>query len=92
MGELLDAIAALVSLVSSEKVQAIASRVRRADAANVAVTLHGLMGTPVANALLEQLATTWKNTQISSNELASILLAASHVYCKAASEQSIELV
>jgi len=92
MDELLEAIAALVSLVSSEKVEAIASRVRRADAANAAVTLHGLMGTPVANALLEQLATTWKNTKISPDELASMLLAASYVYTKVASEQSTELV
>lgn len=50
------------------------------------------MGTPVANALLEQLATTWENTKISSDELASMLLAASYVYTKVASEQSTELV
>lgn len=92
MDELLDAIAALVSLVSAEKVQAIASRVRRADNANDAASLHGLMGTPVANAVFEQLVKTWKDSQISSDELASMLLASSFVYTKLAAEQSTELV
>ena len=92
MDELLDAIAALVSLVSPEKVQAIAARVRRTDASKAASTLPSMVGTPVASTVLEQLATAWQNTEVGSDELASMLLAASHVYTKAASEQSTELV
>src|SRR5690554_6433434 len=42
--------------------------------------------------MVEQLAVTWKNTELGSDELASMLLAASHVYTKAATEQSTELV
>lgn len=92
MDELLDAIAALVSLVSPEKVQAVAAHVRRTDARKAATTLPSVVGTPVASSVVEQLAAAWQNTEVGSDELASMLIAASHVYAKAASEQSTELV
>lgn len=92
MDELLDAITALVSLVSPEKVQAVAARVRRTEASKAATALPSVVGTPVASTVVEQLAAAWRNTTVSSDELASMLLAASHVYTKAASEQSTELV
>jgi phosphatidylserine/phosphatidylglycerophosphate/cardiolipin synthase-like enzyme len=92
MDELLDAIAALVSLVSPEKVQAIAARIRRTEASKATSTLLSAVGTPVASTVVEQLAAVWQNTEVGSDELASMLLAASHVYTKAASEQSTELV
>lgn len=92
MDELLDAIAALVSLVSPEKVEAVATRIRRTEASKAASTLPSVVGTPVASTVVEQLATAWQNTKVGSDELASMLLAASHVYTKAASEQSTELV
>lgn len=92
MDELLDVIAALISLVSPEKVQAVASLVRRTEASKAATALSSVVGTPVASAVVEQLAATWQNTTIGSDELASMLLAASHVYTKVASEQSTELV
>lgn len=92
MDELLGAIAALISLVSSEKVQAIAARVRRTEASKAASILPSVVGTPVASSAVEQLAAAWQNTEVDSDELASMLLAASHVYTKAVSEQSTELV
>lgn len=92
MDELLDAIAALVSLVSPEKVQAIAAHVRRTDAGKAASTLPSTVGTPIASTAVKQLAVAWQTTEVGSNELASMLLAASHVYAKAVSEQSTELV
>ncbi len=92
MDELLDAIATLVSLVSPEKVQAIAIRVRRTDANKAATALPSVVGTPVASSVLKQLAAAWQNTKVGSDELASMLIAASHVYAKATSEQSTELV
>ena len=92
MEKLLDVIAAVVCLISPEKVQAIARRVRRTDASKASGTLSGMVGTPVASTVVEQLAVAWKNTTVGSDELASMLLAASHVYTKAASEQSTELV
>lgn len=92
MDELLDAIAALVSLVSTEKVQAVAARVRRTEASKAASTLPSVVGTPAASTVVEQLAAAWLNTEVGSDELESMLLAASHVYTKAAAEQSTELV
>lgn len=92
MNELLDAIAALVSLVSPEKVQAIAARVRQTDASKAMVVLPTIVGTPVASSVVEQVANAWQNTAVGADELASMLLAASHVYTKAASEQTTELV
>lgn len=92
MNELLDAIAALVSLISPEKVQAVAARVRRTEARKAAMALQSVVGTPVASTVVEQLAAAWQNTEVGSDELASMLLAASHVYTQAASEQSTELV
>lgn len=92
MDELLDAITALASLVSPEKVQAVAARIRRTEASKAASTLPSVVGTPVASTVVEQLATAWHNTEVGSNELASMLLAASHVYTKVTSEQSTELV
>lgn len=92
MDELLDAIAALVSLVSPEKVQAVAIRVRQTEASKAAVVLSSVVGTPVASIAIEQLVATWQAAKLSPDEVASMLLAASHVYKKVVSEQSTELV
>lgn len=92
MEKLLDAIAALVSLVSFEKVQSIAARVRRTDVSKATTVLPSMVGTPLASTVVEQLAEAWQNTKVGSDELASMLIAASHVYAKVASEQSTELV
>jgi phosphatidylserine/phosphatidylglycerophosphate/cardiolipin synthase-like enzyme len=54
--------------------------------------LPSVVGTPVASTVVEQLAAAWQNTKIGSDELALMLIAASHVYAKATSEQSTELV
>lgn len=92
MEKLLDAVAALACLVSQEKVQAIASRIRRTDADKAAAALSGVVGTPAASGVVEQLVDAWRAATVSPSELASMLLAASHVFTKAASEQSTELV
>jgi len=92
MDELLDAIASLVCLVSPEKIQAVASRVRLTEASKAVTTLSSVVGTPVARTVVEQLATAWQNTEVSADELALMLFTASHIYTKAASEQSTELV
>lgn len=92
MHDLLEAIAALVSLVSPEKVKALATLVRRTEASKSAGVLSSVVGTPAASTLVERLAASWQNTNISSDEMASMLLTASYVHSRAASEQSIELV
>ncbi len=92
MDELLDAIAAVVCLVSPEKVQAIATRIRRTDATKAASSLSAVVGTPAAAGVVDQLVDAWQTTTASAEELASMLLAAGHVFTKAANRQSVELV
>ncbi len=92
MEKLLDAVAAVVCLVSPEKVQAIASRIRRSDASKAADSLSGVVGTPAAAGIVDQLVDFWRTTTVSAEELASMLLAAGHVFTKAANQQSTELV
>lgn len=92
MDELLDAIAAVVCLVSPEKVQAIASRIRRTDTSKASSALSGVVGTPIAAGLVDQLIDTWRASAVSAEELASMLLASGHVFTKAAIQQSTELV
>lgn len=92
MEKLLDAVATVVCLVSPEKVQAIASRVRRAEVQKAAAALAGVVGTPVASGVIDQLVDAWRATTVSADELALMLLAASHVFTKTAAEQTTELV
>lgn len=92
MEKLLDAVAAVVCLVSPEKVRVIASRIRRTDASKAAGSLSGVVGTPAASGVVDQLVEAWRATTVSAEELASMLLAACHVFTKAAKQQSTELV
>lgn len=92
MEKLLDAVAAVVCLVSPEKVQAIASRIRRTETSKANRALSGVVGTPAAAGLVDQLIDAWRETTVSSEELASMLQAAGHVFTKAANQQSTELV
>ena len=92
MEKLLDAVAAVVCLVSPEKVQAIASRIRRSDTSKAVSALSGVVGTPAASGVVDQLVDAWRATTVSAEELASMLLAAGHICTKAANQQSTELV
>lgn len=80
------------SLVSPAKVEAIASRIRRTDMAKSASALSGVVGTPVAAGIIDQLVHAWQSHPVSPDELASMLLAASRAFIKASAEQSTELV
>lgn len=92
MERLLDAVAAVTYLVSPEKVRAIASQIRRTDAIKASSDLSGAVGTPAAADVLDMLIDEWRGTGVSSQELSLMLIAASHVLSKIASEQSTELV
>lgn len=92
MKALLDAVAAVVCLVSPEKVQAISSRVRQTNVGKAAAALSGIVGTPAAMGVLDQLVDAWRSTSVGADELASMLLAAGHMFSKSAAEQSSELV
>jgi len=92
MEKLLDAVAAVVCLVSPEKIQAISSRIRRTDAVKASGALSGSVSTPVAAEVVDQLIDAWRGTSVSAEELASMLLSAGHVFTKATNQQSTELV
>lgn len=92
MEKLLDAVATVVGLVSPEKVQVIAARIRGTNSNKAAGALSGVVGTPVAAGVVDQLVEAWRATTVGAEELASMLLAAGHVFSKAASQQSTELV
>jgi cardiolipin synthase len=92
MDRLLDAVAAVVCLVPAEKVKAISTRIRRTDASKAAEILSGVVGTPLATQVVDQLIAAWRATSVNAEELASMLLAASHVFTKGAKQQSTELV
>lgn len=92
MVKLLDAVAGVVCQVSPEKIQAIASRIRRTEPDKAHAALSGAVGTPAASAAIQRLVGVWRATTVSPDQLASMLLAASHVYSKAVADQSTELV
>jgi len=92
MEELLDAVAAMVCQVSPEKVRVIAARVRRTEAQKAFTALAGIVGTPMASDVVDRLVEAWQATEVSADELASMLLAAAHVFTKTTTEQSTELV
>ncbi len=92
MEKLLDAVAAVVCLVSPEKVQSIANRIRQAGTSKAAGSLSSVVGTPAAAGVVDQLVDAWRTTSVGADELASMLLAAGHVFTKVANQQSMELV
>lgn len=92
MKKLLDAIAAVVCLVSPEKIQAMATRIRQAETSKVASALSGVLGTPAAGRVVDELINAWHVTSVSAEELALMLHAASHVFTKTVAKQSTELV
>ncbi len=92
MDALLDVVAAVVFLVSPEKVRAIASRIRRTDQDKAPAALADVVWTPIATGVMNQLIDAWRATDVSAEELAAMLLAAGHVFSKVANQQSMELV
>lgn len=92
MERLLDAVAAVASLLPPDRVQAIANRIRRADPDKAVSVLADFLNTPAAALVVDRLVDAWRACEVSPDELASMLLAASHVLTQAMSRQSIELV
>ena len=92
MERLLEAVTAVVCLVSPEKVRALAGRIREIGDAKANVSLSDVVGTATAKAVVERLVDAWRATSIGSGELASMLLAASHAFENVSKHQSTELV
>lgn len=82
----------MACLVSPEKVRALAGAVRKIDGAKANASLSNVVGTATAKAVVEGLVDAWRATSISSDELASMLLAASHAFENVSKHQSTELV
>jgi cardiolipin synthase A/B len=92
MERLLDAITAVVSLVSPEKIQVLAGRIRNIKDIKSSASISEVVSTTVAKMVIDSLVNAWSATSVSSNELALMLLAASHAFDKVSSYQSTELV
>ena len=89
---LLDAVAELVALLSPSKVEAIASRLRRATPADREQDLMGAVGTPPARAALWSLLAAWRKTTLTGDVVAGMLMGAAHSRLKSQREQSVEFV
>ena len=82
----------LVALLSPSRIEALADRVRGFMSAERDGSLHQLVTTPAARPALERLIDTWKQTGISGDVLAGILVGAAHARQQAQRESSVELV
>lgn len=92
MERLLEAVTAVVCLVSPEKVRALAGALRKFEDAKVNVALSNVVGTATTKAVVDRLVDAWRSTSVGSDELASMLLAAGHAFESVSKQQSIELV
>lgn len=92
MERLLEAVTAVVCLVSPEKVRALAGAIRKIEDAKANVALSDVVGTATAKAIVERLVEAWRATSVGSGEVASMLLAASHAFENVSKHQSTELV
>lgn len=92
METLLEAVTAVVCLVSPEKVRALAGRIRKIESAKANVSLSDIVGTAKAKTVVDRLVDAWRATSIGSGELALMLLAASHAFENMSKQQSAELV
>ncbi len=92
MERLLEAVTAVVCLVSPEKVRALAGAIRKMEGAKANVALSDVVGTATAKTVVERLVDAWRATSVGADELASMLLAASHAFENVSKHQSTELV
>ena len=91
MRNLLAAVSELVSIVSSDRVAALATKVRGVDAAKAGDLGAGVLSAKAGNAL-KGLVDAWRASTASGETLAAMLLAAAHAFRHAESLQKVELV
>lgn len=82
----------LVALLSPARIEALAERVRGSASAESDGSLRQLVTTPAARAALDRLIASWRQTEISGDVLAGILVGAAFARRKAQRESSVELV
>lgn len=91
MRELLAAISELVSIVSYERVAALAAKVKGVHVTKAGDLRAGVLSAKSDNAF-KRLVWAWKTSTISGETMAAMLLAAAHAFRHAESRQRVELV
>ncbi|RPZ84229.1 phospholipase [Pseudomonas aeruginosa] len=91
MREVLAAVSEFVSIVSYDRVAALAAKVRGLQVAKAGELRAGSLSAKADNAL-KGLVGAWKASTISGETLAAMLLAAAHAFRHAESRQRVELV
>ncbi len=92
MEAMLIAAADLVALLSPSRIEALADRVRGSLSAERDGNLYQLVTTPAARAALDRLIAAWRQTEISGDVLAGILVGAAYARQQAQRESNVELV
>lgn len=82
----------LVALLSPSRIEALADRVRGSTQAERDGSLHQLVTTPAARAALDRLIAVWRQTELSGDVLAGILVGAAFARHQTKRESSVELV
>ena len=92
MEAILFAVTDLVAMLSPSRIEALAACVRGSIPVERDRSLHQLVSTPAARAALDRLITVWKQTELSGDVLAGILVGAAFARQQAQRENSLELV
>ena len=92
MEKLLEAITELVSNTPPNKIPPLAQRVRELVAPYAKDDLASWTQTPATKSRLQKLVESWLSSDISSEELAGMLIGASYAYHHASAEEDVELV
>lgn len=92
MNALLAAATELVALISPERVEAVAERLKHADPSRAEAKLRRLVSTPRARSAFDRLLASWEQTTLSGEVVAGVLLGASHARRETQRETAVELV
>ena len=92
MKALLAAATELVTLLSSDRIEALAGRIKRSEPSKPDGNLLQMISTPAARAALDRLLAEWGQTTVSGDALAGILVGAAYARRETQRESSIELV
>lgn len=82
----------LADMLSPSRIEALAGRVRGSMPVETEASLHQLVSTPAARAVLDRLIVGWKQSEISGDLLAGILVGASFARQQVQRDNSVELV
>lgn len=92
MERLLNAVLSVVALLSPSRVEALSDRIRNSNSKDRLLDVNKLVTTPAARSSLEKVAALWEQSNISSDELAGIFLAAAFARKQALMETKIDFV